>query len=106
MTVVPVGEGSAQLQVAEVIVSRRTGRSPHPRDEPYGREGNRQEAEGDAAAHSCYGMGGCGWSGRRRGERGVADAGLLPRGHQAGEIVGVREEVEDLLDWVGKPLLG
>ncbi len=46
------------------------------------------------------------WDGGRRSEAGLLDAGLLPAGHEARQVLWVGEEGEDELDGIGEPLHG
>jgi hypothetical protein len=111
MTVAPVGEGAADLHVAEVIVPDELGDLCLPWDADGG-VGEWTEAEGHAGAcaggdavEAESGIGGDRF-GRRWGEGGLFDAGLLPGRHEAREILRIAEEGEDQLDGVREPLLG
>ncbi len=111
MAMAPVGEGSAELDVAEVIVPGEFCDLGIPGDTDGGvREGT--EADGHAGAgSSSYAVETQRRLSRRRARRrrckgGLLDAGFLPGGHEAGEIFGVGEEGECRFNRVGEPLLG
>lgn len=108
--VMPVGEGTAELEVSEVAVPDEFVDLGLP---GYAYRGARKwaEAKGDAGAQA-GGDGAEGWrkSERsrarwRRGEGCFLDAGLLPWRHEAGKIFRVREEREDEVNRVWEPLL-
>ena len=100
VAVVPLGEGTADLAVAEVFVPDELGDLGLPGDADGGvRKGFEAEgharagAGGDAVeAHGRVGCDGAGW---RRSEGCLLDAGLLPAGYEAGQVFGVGEEGED-----------
>ena len=111
VAVVPVGEGAAELGVAEVIVPEEVGDLGLPGDADGGvREG--AEADGDAGS----GAGGDGFEAERgvgamgRGGGGAKAASSMRAfcqgRHEAREIFGIGEEGEDEFDGVGEPLLG
>jgi len=106
VAVTPVTEGAVELEVAETFEPTEVLDEGVP-GEADGREGN--GANGDGQARAGAGGDAIGarerlgrW--RRRDEGGVLDACVLPGGHEAGEIGGVGEKGEDLLDGVGQPL--
>ena len=109
VAVLPVGEGAAELDVAEVVVPGELGDLGVP-GEADGREGESAEGEGEpgAGAGGDASVSGCrtGWARAEVGEGGLLDAGLLPGGHEAGQVFGVGEEGEDDARGIGKPLLG
>ncbi len=108
VAVLPVFEGAAELGVAKMVVPDEVGDLGVPGDADGG-EGEGAEGERQACAGACgdasLGRGG-GRSRGRRGEGGLFDTGLLPGGHEAGKVLGVREEGEDELGGEGEPLLG
>jgi hypothetical protein len=108
VAVTPGLEGAAELDVAEAFEPAEVfdERAPGQADgaEGDGADGEREArsvAGGDAVPP---------WEGRgrrRRCEVGRGfDAGLLPVGHEARQIGGVREEGEDGFEGIGEPLLG
>ena len=108
MAVSPEFERAAELDVAEAFEPAEVFDEGVPGEAERG-EGDGADGEGEAracAGGDAVGAGeGIGWW-WRRDEGGVFDARVLPGGHEAGEIGGVGEEGEDLLDGVGKALLG
>ena len=111
VAMLPVGEGATELGVAEVVVPGELGNLCFPRDA----DGSiREWPEAKSHLGACTGGDGleakC-WIGgdrarRRCGEGGLLNAGLLPGGHETGEIFWIGEEGEDYLYGIGKPLLG
>ena len=108
VAVAPVSEGAAELDVAEAFEPAEVFDEGVP-GEADGGEGDGADGEGEARAGAggdAVGAGeGFGWW-RGRDVGGVLDAGVLPGGHEAGEVGGVGEESEDLLDGVGEALFG
>jgi len=106
VAVAPVGEGAAELGVAEALVPAEVFDFGFPWD-AEGCKRERADADGETGAvASGYagvagGAGGAWWWG---GEDGFFDAGGLPARHQAREVFGVREEGEDQLRRVRQPL--
>lgn len=107
MAVTPVSEGAAELDVAKAFEPAEFFDEGVPCD-ANGGEGNGAEGKGKARAIACGDLVGAkegirwwGWC----DQGGLFDAGVLPGGHESGEVGWVCEEGEDLLDGVGQPLL-
>ena len=108
VAVAPVFEGAAELDVAEAFEPAEVFDEGVP-GEADGGEGDGADGEGEARAGAGGDAVGAGEGiGRRRGRDvgGVLDARVLPGGHEAGEVGGVGEEGEDLLEGVGQALFG
>ncbi len=106
VAVAPEGEGAFGLDVAEAFQPAEVFDDSDP-GETQGKEWDGADGDGEggaAAGDDGVGAGeGCGRR-MRSDVDGTVDAGLLRGGHEAGEIGGVGEEGEDLLERVGQPL--
>ncbi len=106
MAVSPIFKGATELDVAEALVPAKVFDLGFPWNAERG-EGKWADADGEFCAVS-GGYAGVAWgvfgTGLWCGEQGFFDAGALPFGHEAWKVFGVREEGEDQLRWIGKPL--